>query len=147
MRIERSDPRAGFTLIEVLVALSVLLAFAAALGPHLFQARQILDKGKGRVAANILLRSLIDAPFDRAATGVRRSEGETNGLRWRLVAEPMFLPRPPLPEPMLPDNVQAKEKKGPSWGAFRVVAIVSWGNGQSMTAETLRLAKLEGESP
>ncbi len=47
-RIERED-RAGFTLIEALVALSLLLAFAAALGPLMFQSRNILLHGDGQL--------------------------------------------------------------------------------------------------
>ena len=46
-RAEASNGRAerrsgGFTLIEALVALALVLAFAAALTPHLFQSRRIV---------------------------------------------------------------------------------------------------------
>ena len=37
------DGQAGFTLLEALVALALILAFAAVLGPHLSQARRIMD--------------------------------------------------------------------------------------------------------
>ena len=40
----------GFTLIEALVALALVLAFAAALTPHLFQSRRIVNDAETRVA-------------------------------------------------------------------------------------------------
>ena len=58
--------QAGFTLLEALVALALVLAFASVLGPHLSQARRIMAQADGRVAAQVLLRSLLDAPFDRS---------------------------------------------------------------------------------
>ena len=55
---------AGFTLFEALVALALVLAFVEVLGPHLFHARRIMANSEGRVAAQVLLRSLVDAPFE-----------------------------------------------------------------------------------
>ena len=56
--------RAGFSLIEALVALALVAAFVAALGPWLFHARRVATGGDGRIAAQILLRALLDAPVD-----------------------------------------------------------------------------------
>src|SRR6266436_5841260 len=81
--------RAGFTLLEALVALALVLAFASVLGPHLSQARRIMAQADGRVAAQVLLRSLLDAPFDRSGLVKASRDGETGGLRWRIVAEPV----------------------------------------------------------
>src|SRR5829696_1478456 len=75
----------GFTLLEALVALALILAFAAAVVPFLFQARSIMTLADRRVAAHVLLRSLISAPHDRSAVASAR-EGESSGLRWRVVA-------------------------------------------------------------
>src|SRR5271154_739185 len=85
---DRSDRQAGFTLLEALVALTLLVVFASAVGPHLSQARRIMANAEGRVAAQVLLRSLINAPFDRSSLASASREGETNGLRWRIVFEP-----------------------------------------------------------
>src|SRR5260370_9118240 len=85
---DRSDRQAGFTLLEALVALALILAFASAVGPHLSQARRIMANAEGRVAAQVLLRSLLDAPLDRSSLAGASREGETNGLRWRIVFEP-----------------------------------------------------------
>ena len=76
--------QAGFTLLEALVALALLLIFASAVGPHLSQARRIVANAEGRVAAQVLLRSLLNAPFDRSSLGSASREGETSGLHWRI---------------------------------------------------------------
>src|SRR6266403_1164219 len=91
--------RAGFTLLEALVAL-----------------------------AQVLLRSLLDAPFDRSGLVKASRDGETGGLRWRIVAEPVVAAAPGAPD-------------RPNWLAFRVMASVAWGSGQAITAETIRLGR------
>jgi prepilin-type N-terminal cleavage/methylation domain-containing protein len=125
-RDDRRDGQAGFTLLEALVALALVLAFATAVGPHLSQARRIMANAEGRVAAQVLLRSLLDAPFDRSSLARAPREGETSGLRWRIDTEPA---------------AAARVRDQPNWSAFRVVASVTWAPGQVMMAETIRLGK------
>ena len=127
-RDNRSDRRAGFTLLEALVALALVLAFASAVGPHLSQARRIMANAEGRVAAQVLLRSLLNAPFDRSSLARASREGETSGLRWRIDSEPA---------------AAARARAQPNWWAFRVVASVTWAPGQVIMAETIRLGKPE----
>ena len=124
----RSGGRAGFTLLEALVALALVLAFASAIGPHLSQARRIMANAEGRVAAQVLLRSLLNAPFDRSSLARASREGETSGLRWRIDTEPAAV---------------ALALDRPNWSAFRVVASVTWAPGQLVMAETIRLGKSE----
>jgi type II secretory pathway component PulJ len=126
-RKRRSNGRAGFTLFEALVALALVLAFAGVVGPHLSQARRIMANSEGRVAAQVLLRSLLDAPFDRSSLARASREGTTNGLNWRVVAEPAAV-------------IGAREKA--NWSAFRITASVTWAPGQVVMAETIRLGKL-----
>ena len=121
------DKRAGFTLIEALVAMALFLAFVATLGPYLFHARRIMDNGERRVEAQILLRTLLNAPFDRSQLANAVRSGELNGLHWRIVAAPI------APDPT-PSGTQ-------SWTPYRVAATVSFGPGQNVTAETVALAK------
>jgi prepilin-type N-terminal cleavage/methylation domain-containing protein len=130
----RAERRAGFTLIEALAALTLLAAFAGALAPHLSASRRILSASAGRVAASTLLRSLIEASFDRE-NGVGVGEGEADGFHWRVTAEPMFLDAPVFDDPA------PKMEKPPKWAAYRVLATVAWGDGKSLLAETIRLAK------
>jgi prepilin-type N-terminal cleavage/methylation domain-containing protein len=118
----------GFTLLEALVALGVILIFAAALGPFLFQARRIISNADERLAAQNLLRSLVANPMPRPSWENPLREGETDRLRWRIVAEPMIIGSPPQADP-------------PKSTAFRVTMSVSWGLGQSVIAETVQLGR------
>jgi type II secretory pathway pseudopilin PulG len=124
------EKRSGFTLLEALVALTVLLAFVSVLVPYLFHARRIMDNSEQRIAAQILLRTLLNAPFDRSHLANAVRTGEVNGLHWRIVAKPMAV-----------DDAPSNNSK--SWSAYRIAASVSWGIGQSVAAETARLAKSE----
>jgi type II secretory pathway pseudopilin PulG len=117
----------GFTLIEALVALALVLAFAAALTPHLFQSRRIVANADSRVAAHVLLRTLLDAPFDRTNLAQSTREGTLDGLRWRVVTLP------------LPTAASGSDR--PAWSAYRVVASVAWGRAQMISAETVRLGQ------
>ena len=128
-QLRRDDSgEAGFTLLEALVALAVILAFAVVLGPHLSQARRIMADADGRVAAQVLLRSLLDAPFDRSGVANLSRNGETAGLRWRVASEPVA--------PVAP-----RVADRPNWQAHRVTASVEWGSDQVISAETIRLRK------
>jgi len=130
--IERKPGRAGFMLLEALVALALVLAFAAVLGPFLFQARRIMSGAESRVAAQALLHSLLDVPLDRAAFATSAREGKTAGLLWRIIAVPL--------------NVDSSSgQQPPRWTAYRVVASVSWGPEQehTITAETMRLGRAQ----
>ena len=117
----------GFTLIEALVALALVLAFAAALTPHLFQSRRIVADADQRVAAHVLLRTLLDAPFDRANLAQSTREGALDGLRWQVVTTPM------------PATASGSDR--PTWSAYRVAASVAWGRTQMISAETVRLGQ------
>jgi general secretion pathway protein I len=104
----------------------VLLIFASAVGPHLSQARRIMANAGGRTAAQVLLRSLLNAPFDRSSSAIASQEGETSGLHWRIDTEP---------------TAAVDVQDQPNWSAFRVVASVTWAPGQAIVAETIRLRK------
>jgi hypothetical protein len=100
--------------------------FASVVGPHLSQARRIIANSEGRVAAQVLLRSLLNAPFDRSIAAGASQEGETNGLHWRIDTEP---------------EAAVRAQNQSNWSAFRVVASVRWAPGQVIMAETIRLRK------
>jgi len=135
----------GFTLIEALVALALVLAFAGALGPYMFHARRIMVGVDDRIAAQILLRSLLDSPFQRDAPASLQ-EGETAGLRWRISTEPMFVEKLDSPTRRIPPPTPQQKDPSPdqpSWTAFRVTASVSWGSKSFVSAETVRLGRTE----
>ena len=129
-RRDDGNGQAGFSLLEALVALALVLAFAATLGPHLSQARRIMDHAEGRVAAQVLLRSLLDAPFDRSSLAKASRNGEANGLRWSIAAEPVLAAAPGAPDQQ-------------RWLPYRVTATVVWGSDQVIAAETIRLGRPE----
>jgi hypothetical protein len=104
-----------------------VLAFAAALTPHLFQSRRIVADADRRVAAHVLLRTLLDAPFDRSNLAQTAREGDVDGLRWRVVTAP------------LPAAASGSDR--PAWSAYRVTASVAWGRAQMISAETVRLGQ------
>jgi prepilin-type N-terminal cleavage/methylation domain-containing protein len=138
----RPRQRSGFTLLEALVALTIVLAFAAVLGPFLFQARRVMLNADGRVAAQLLLRALLQDPLDRAGLANLSRDGESAGLRWHLVAEPtsigaMFAPRDEVPRKAGATPAEPQR----NWTAYRIVASVSWAPGQSISAETVRLGE------
>jgi type II secretory pathway pseudopilin PulG len=154
---KRGRRRAGFTLLEALVALALLVAFAATLVPYLFHARRIMAGVDDRIAAQVLLRSLMDTPFDRD-TPVRASRaGETAGLHWRILAQPIAIfPKPAARRRQIspeqrqgeqpPPQQQSQQPNEPAaqpvnWTTFRVIASVSWAPGRSVSAETVRLGK------
>lgn len=129
-RFKSADKRAGFTLLEALVALALVLAFVATLGPYLFYSRRLMGDAEQRVAAQILLRTLLDAPFDRSRLANALRSGELNGLRWRIVSEPFAIEAVP-------------SALRPSWAAYRIIASVSTSAGRTVSAETIRLGKPE----
>jgi prepilin-type N-terminal cleavage/methylation domain-containing protein len=126
LRRDKSKGQEGFTLLEALVALALVLAFASVLGPHLSQARRIMDHAEGRVAAQVLLRSLLDAPFGRSSLANASLKGEANGLQWSVIAEPA---------------ATAPGASDQKWLPYRVTASVAWGADQVVTAETIRLGR------
>ncbi len=145
--IKPNRRRAGFTLIEALVSLSLLLAFAATLGPLVFHGHRILVHGDGQVQAELLLRSLLQTPFDRADPELGIRAGENGALRWRVDVEPMpgdILPPEPPPSTKKADVTKdGKAKKQPKWALYQVTAAVSWGSGRIVKAETLQLGAIE----
>jgi prepilin-type N-terminal cleavage/methylation domain-containing protein len=145
--------RSGFTLIEALVALTLLLAFASVVVPMMYQARRILDNPRGRIAAQVLLRALLDEQPDRARMLTFR-DGETDGLRWSVEARPLDLgavtvidsaPKTPTGAPAGPQSARGNSEdpsaQRAAWIPFRIAASVSWAPGQVVRAETVRLLK------
>jgi len=146
-RADRRARQAGFTLIEALASLTLVLAFAAVLGPLLAQSRRIMINADGRVAAQIKLRALLQGPLDRTALTSFAREGENEGLQWRVAAEPTAVTTslPPAPQQQgktAPATDKQDKKSGP-WVAYRVIASVSWAPGDWVSAETIRLGKTE----
>jgi prepilin-type N-terminal cleavage/methylation domain-containing protein len=136
--------RRGFTLLETLVALALLLAFAATLVPFLYQARSIMISADDRVAAQALLRALLEDPVDPATLADLSRDGDSGGLHWHLGAEPSGIvaafPQRPAP---VSAAAATKPPSRPPLIAYRVVATVTFGAGRSISGETVRLGNAE----
>ena len=112
---EGGERRSGFTLLEALVALALVLAFAAALGPYLFQARRIMVDAEtpGRRAGSFAhaprrpLRS-----YGPGEVSARRRAGGLHGAS--------------SPSPCHAEYAGHRER--PEWSAFRVVVSVALGS-------------------
>jgi hypothetical protein len=158
-RRERDKSRGGFTLIEALVSLALLLAFASVVGPLTYQAHRILIRGDGEVQAELLLHSLLQTPFERGdpEPGAVR-EGQSNGMDWQIDVEPITdgvllsenistsnEPTIDVVKDLEKTNSEKKEaakKKERQWGFFRVSGEVSWGTGRKVAAESVRLGAI-----
>jgi len=136
-RREGDERRSGFTLVEALVSLSLLLTFAAALGPVLSHGRHILAKGNGQVRAELLLRSVLESALDPSEAAIGFREGESGGFRWRVAIEPFTL-TPPDSQPAAPAG-----KSPYNWSLYKISTRVFWGHDQSIMAETLRLGRID----
>lgn len=140
---DHRDGCAGFTLIEALVAMTLLLAFVSVLGPQMFHARRIADGIDGRIGAQALLRTILDAPVDRASLAAGPRDGDVGDLHWTITAEPMFVDAI-VPRAARPPSTVANKPTDPSherknWIAYHLTASVSWAPGRIVVADTLRL--------
>jgi len=126
------------------VALALLLTFATTLTPLLYQARRIMDGADRRVAADMVLRSVLAAPVDRASLANLSREGETGGLQWQMTVQPMAAPalpvKPAKTKPKSTDNAgQKAPQQEADWASYLVSATVTYAPGRTLSAETVRL--------
>ncbi|MDR3212724.1 MAG: prepilin-type N-terminal cleavage/methylation domain-containing protein [Azoarcus sp.] len=104
----------GFSLLEVVVAMSIM---AMSLGA-LYQAgggalRSVLE-AEARTRATALARTLLDGQWSAPSAGLRDA-GSVGGMDWRLVTAP-FRPAPPVGQE--------------GWALHRIEVNVSWDKGR-----------------
>jgi hypothetical protein len=97
-----------------------------------------------RVAAQALLRALLEDPVDPATLADLSRDGDSGALHWHLSAEPSGI-EAAFPERPAPVSAAAATKSPPRphWIAYRVVATVTFGAGRSISGETVRLGNAE----
>lgn len=100
--MRRARDRAGFTLIETLVALIVFAVVAVVAQRGMVTARLGLDRARSTLAAEQVARSLIETELERIVRAPGVFEGDSGGLQWRITAEPIDLGLPT--EPPLEDE-------------------------------------------
>lgn len=155
----RSGPRAGFTLIEIMVALVVLAVVMLAAQRGMVAARLGLDRAQSTVAAEAVARSILETELGRLAPAPGVVSGVTDGLDWTVTAEAVVLPLPPAPPPKTairtagareaapaqeasaPDDAATDKGPAAKWRTLRVVVSVANGRGRPLSVETIHLAK------
>jgi prepilin-type N-terminal cleavage/methylation domain-containing protein len=159
--MRRAGGRDGFTLIETLVALVVLAAVMLVAQRGIVAARLGLDRARSTIAAEAVARSIVETELDRLAPAPGVREGETDGIAWRVTAEPVAIPLPPAPPPPAnrtmsregapagqaggrdagDDPAGASEGPAQRWRTLRVTVTVANGRGRPLTVETIHLAR------
>lgn len=138
-RPERA-PEAGFTLLEVLVALALLAAAMASLGSLSSVGRRANRVEIERVELAQVARRVVNELTERSFVG--GSTGTTDGYAWRIDVEPMAAAARPPMQPSLSDTLQQPQPPPQvMWIPFRVVVRVTGPTGASAEIVTVRLCR------
>ncbi|WP_309391165.1 prepilin-type N-terminal cleavage/methylation domain-containing protein [Chelatococcus sambhunathii] len=154
--------RAGFTLIETLVALVVFSVVAVVAERGIVSVRLGLERTRDTLAAEQVARSLVETDLDRLVRAPGEQSGETNGVGWTILAEPIDLPLPPAPPPTRTPTAQqtdaqalagaaqgAANGQSPAqqqqpdiqWRLLKVTVSVQNGRARPLRVQTLRVVK------
>ena len=121
----RSEPEAGFSLVEVLCAVAVAASAIAVLTSGVggsLKAASTLDQHLG---ARLILQSILEDELAAGETSPAQREGDSGPYHWRLDIEPTAAPGR-LPEP---------------YRMYRLTASVGWGTGGVITGTALKLSR------
>lgn len=132
-KLQSRDTSAGFTLIEVLVALAVLAVSLAAIGSLVatnIRATRALDQ---RLALSATARAILTGLPDREQLAVSNSSGEIARHRWRLDVLPFVA-----------DFVDPR--RATPWEPQAVVLRVQSPTGQVLRLDTVRLRRAQGST-
>ncbi|MFG1347101.1 prepilin-type N-terminal cleavage/methylation domain-containing protein [Xanthobacter autotrophicus DSM 431] len=121
---------AGFTLIEVLVALAVLASSLAAIGALVASNARASRSLDHRVALMETARAVETGIPGRAALVPGQSEGEISGHRWQMDVRPLAV-----------EGVPAN----PHWVPQAVTIRVRAPSGATLTLETIRIARADAK--
>ncbi len=127
---------AGFTLLEVLAAITILGLFGAVLMHALVSLRFGSASVDDTIRAEAVVRSLMEGPIPDALALPGRKEGKAGDLPWTLVSEAVNLPLPKVKEGVAP----------PAFVPIRLTVTVQMPRGRRLSAETIRLVKAPSPS-
>jgi len=121
--------RAGFTLIEVLVALAVVAASLAAIGALMAVSMQNVRAIDRRLEFRETLRAIMTSLPDQRDLAAGSTTGSTAGYRWRIDIAPLAS-----------EVIDAPTR----WEPDRIVITVESPSGQRMRIDTIRLQRRPG---
>jgi general secretion pathway protein I len=122
---------AGFTLIEVLVALAVIAATLSAIGTLVSVSMRGAQSIDQRLQFRETLRALVTSLPDRRDLGAGSATGVSAGFRWRLDITPFVAP---FVDP----------QAATPWQPEAVVITVRSPSGQQLQINTIRLRRRPG---
>ncbi|MET0314573.1 MAG: prepilin-type N-terminal cleavage/methylation domain-containing protein [Hansschlegelia sp.] len=156
----------GFTLIETLVALVVVALVMLVAQRGMVIARLGLDRVQSTIAAEAVARSIVETELDRLVDAPGKLDGNTDGIGWTIVAEPLNLPLPAAPPPAAAvrtaateaapareatdpangpvdkaDAAAQQQRQAAEWRPLRVTVSVANGRGRPLTIETVQLVR------
>lgn len=130
--LSESEAQSGFTLIEVLVALSILGISLGVLLAIFLQGLDRARESRSEAAARVLAQSLLVQARSEANPGMGGSAGKSAGFLWHLQIAPYG---------------SAADRSAWQQSPAQIVATVSWrgdGGMRSITLSTLRLLPKAG---
>jgi len=131
LRVRARNRRAGFTLIEVLVALAVVAASLAAIGELAAVSMRGTEGIERRVAFRETLRAIVTLIPDRRDLVPGSATGNTSGYDWRRDVAPYVSP---LVDPQAPTP----------WQPQAIEFTVRSPSGQILRIDTIRLRRRPG---
>lgn len=129
----RLSGNGGFTMVEVLVAFTVLATLTLAVQRGLAASVSATAKTELRLSAELIAQTLITAPLGTDASALESRSGTIDGYAWQIRFETLKLP-------VAASNVN--DGKPPRWMPIRMVIAVAARNGAKIEIETIRLVKV-----
>jgi general secretion pathway protein I len=130
----RANPRAGFTLIEALVALAVVAVCLSAIGILMAKNNRTVRQIDQRLALVATLRKVEAALPDRSTLASAELSGEMAENAWAVTVAPYLDASPP-----------PVGKEPPQWSPESIVVKVRSPSGSLIELETLRLVPRAGK--
>jgi prepilin-type N-terminal cleavage/methylation domain-containing protein len=127
----------GFTLIETLVAFTILAMLSIVVQRSLVVTRTSLARADAKAIAERVVRTLLDAPLGERGSYAGVRSGLMDGCSWTMTTELIDLPPPPPKT-----KAAAGDDTAVSWRPVRVIIRAVDKTGATLKVETVRLAKL-----
>ncbi len=122
----RTGPAAGFTLLEVLVAMVMLAVGLSALYPSFGTAVRTIDSAEGHLVARQLALSILDERMASRTFGPGTLSGRDGDYRWSLAVAPA-------------DEALSPASGMGHWALYRLVLTVTWPPQRRYQVETLHI--------